>query len=295
MKTILIKEYYRLTKPGIIYGNSLTLVAGFMLATQDKVAYSLLFATLVGLSLVIASGCVFNNYIDRDIDALMERTKKRALVRGFISTTHALFFGTFLGAIGFGLLFIYTNSLTFFAACIGFFVYVVIYSLWLKRSSVHSALIGSISGAVPIVVGYLSVRGEIDLGAGILFLILVFWQMPHSFAIALYRLHDYEAASIPVFPVRKGIYTTKVQMLIYTIFFVAATLALSMYGYTGIFYFFSMASIGFAWILYSLFGLYVSNDETTVWARHMFIFSIVILFIFCIVVVIGKTSQVPLI
>jgi protoheme IX farnesyltransferase len=287
----LIKDYYRLTKPGIIYGNGITLVAGFILASGTKIEYTLLFATLLGLSLVIASGCVFNNYIDRDIDALMERTKKRALVRGTISIAHALFFGTVLGIVGFGILLACTNNITFFTSCIGFFVYVVLYSLWLKRTSVHSALIGSISGAVPIVVGYLAVRGVVDLGAVILFLILMLWQIPHSFAIALYRLHDYENASIPVFPVRKGVHTTKVHMLMYTILFVAATLALSVYGYTTYVYFFSMATLGLVWIVYTFFGLYVPNKETVAWARRMFIFSIIILLTFCVMIVIGKSTN----
>lgn len=286
----MIKDYYTLTKPGIIYGNGITLVAGFLLASGSHVAYGLLLLTLIGLSLVIASGCVFNNYIDRDIDALMERTKKRALVRGVISHAHALIFGAILGVIGFCMLLLFTNWITFIAACVGFFVYVGVYSLWLKRQSVHSALIGSISGAVPIVAGYLSVRGEIDLGVIILFLILVFWQMPHSFAIALYRLRDYEAASIPVFPVKKGVQKTKVHMLIYTILFVIATEALFVYGYTTNLYFFSMTFLGALWIIYSAYGLYIPSSTTTMWARRMFIFSIIILLVFCITVVIGKNQ-----
>lgn len=291
MKTILIKDYYKLTKPGIIYGNGITLVAGFMLASYGSVSYGLLLATLIGLSCVIASGCVFNNYIDRDIDSLMERTKKRALVQGVISTRRALIFGSILGVVGFCMLLIFTNWVTFIAACIGFFVYVGVYSLWLKRSSVHSALIGSISGAVPIVVGYLAVSAHVDLGVVILFLILVFWQMPHSFAIALYRLRDYQAASVPVFPSKKGIHTTKIHMLVYTILFVIATLALFPYGYTTLFYFFVMVVLGCAWILYCIYGLYIPNVQTTIWARRMFMFSIITLLIFCVMVVIGKSPN----
>lgn len=292
MKSTLIKDYYTLTKPGIIYGNGITLVAGFLLASRNDIAYTVLFWTLVGLSLVIASGCVFNNYIDRDIDAHMERTKNRALVRGVISGTHALIFGAILGIVGFGVLLLFTNSATSFAACIGFFVYVVVYSLWLKRRSVHSALIGSISGAMPIVVGYLSVTGEINVCAVILFLILVFWQMPHSFAIALYRLRDYEAASIPVFPVKNGVHKTKVHMLIYTVLFVIATMALFVYGYTSYLYFFSIAVLGVLWIGYGVYGLYIPSSKTALWSRRMFMFSIIILLAFCVVVVFGKNNGV---
>ena len=287
----MIKDYYTLTKPGIIYGNGLTLVAGFILASHEGVLYGLLCAALIGLSLVIASGCVFNNYIDRDIDALMERTKKRALVRGVISTKRALLFGTLLGILGFSILLLYTNTSTVIASVIGFFVYVVVYSVWLKRVSPHSALIGSISGAIPIVVGYLAVVGKVDIAASILFLILVFWQMPHSFAIALYRLHDYKAASVPVFPVKKGIKKTKVHMLVYSALFVTAMLALFVYGYVTQLYLFVMAVLGCIFIGYSLFGFYCKSDiETTVWARRMFVFSIVILLVFCLMIVIAKTN-----
>ena len=100
----LIQDYYYLTKPGIIYGNAFTLIAGFFLASSAQVDYRLLFIILAGLSLIVASGCVFNNYIDKDIDGLMERTKKRALVRGSISGKHALLYANILGLSGFFIL-----------------------------------------------------------------------------------------------------------------------------------------------------------------------------------------------
>ena len=287
----MIKDYYVLTKPGIIYGNGLTLVAGFLFASDGTSSYGLLLATFLGLSLIIASGCVFNNYIDRDIDAVMERTRKRALVVGAISLNHARIYGMILGIVGFFLLILYTNILTVLAACVGFFVYVVVYSLWLKRSSTHSALIGSISGAIPIVVGYLAVRKEIDLEVIILFFILMLWQMPHSLAIALYRLHDYKAAAIPVLPVKKGIHKTKIQILVYTVLFVAVTLLLYVFGYTESVYFFSMVVMGFLWILLAVYGLCSTRTDMKVWARGMFVFSIVILLTFCVILVVGKSPR----
>ncbi len=283
----MIKDYYSIVKPGIIYGNALTLVAGFMLASQGSVKVGLLLLTLIGLSCVIGSGCVFNNYIDRDIDALMERTKGRVMVKGSLSPSYALVYGTVLGVVGFCILVLFTNRVTVIVSMIGFFVYVGIYSMWLKRSSTHSSIIGSISGAVPPVIGYLAVTGSFDRGALLLFFILALWQMPHSLAIAIYRLRDYQAASIPVLPVRKGIYRTKVQILVYTILFVIFTGLLYVYGYAGKLYLFIMIVLGTLWVLFALKGFFISADEDKLWARSVFLFSLIILTVFSGLLILG--------
>lgn len=283
----MIKDYYSIVKPGIIYGNALTLVAGFMLASQGSVKVGLLLLTLIGLSCVIGSGCVFNNYIDRDIDALMERTKGRVMVKGSLSPSYALVYGTVLGVVGFCILVLFTNRVTVIVSMIGFFVYVGIYSMWLKRSSTHSSIVGSISGAVPPVVGYLAVTGSFDRGALLLFFILALWQMPHSLAIAIYRLRDYQAASIPVLPVRKGIYRTKVQILVYTILFVIFTGLLYVYGYAGKLYLFIMIVLGTLWVLFALKGFFISADEDKLWARSVFLFSLIILTVFSGLLILG--------
>lgn len=280
----MIKDYYFITKPGIIGGNAITVVAGFLLASRGDVDWWLLVATLAGLSLVVASGCVMNNYIDRDIDSLMERTKNRALVRGTITPQNALIYGKVLAILGLGVLAFYTNLLTTAMAVLGLFVYVVVYSLWLKRTSTHGTIVGSISGAMPPVVGYLAVSGSIDLGAVILFFILALWQMPHSFAIAIYRLEDYTKAGIPVLPVKKGIPITKIQTLIYVALFVMATFALPVFGYADYTYLSMMTLLGLGWLGLSVKGFYSTNDKT--WARSMFIYSIAILVVFCILIAI---------
>lgn len=276
------KDYFSITKPGIIGGNAITVVAGFLLASRGDIDWWLLVATLAGLSLVVASGCVFNNYIDRDIDALMERTKERALVRGTITPRSALIYGSVLAILGLGALVFYTNLLTTGMAVLGLFVYVVVYSLWLKRSSVHGTIVGSISGAMPPVVGYLAVSGSIDLGVVILFFILALWQMPHSFAIAIYRLEDYTKAGIPVLPVKKGITITKIQTLVYVALFVMATFALPVFGYAGYEYLLVMAILGIGWLGLSASGLYSKNNK--LWARNMFVYSIAILVVFSVMI-----------
>ncbi|MDE2589744.1 MAG: heme o synthase, partial [Patescibacteria group bacterium] len=198
-----IKTYYLLTKPGIIYGNTITTVAGFLLASQGKIYFGLFMATLFGVSFVIASACVINNYLDRKIDKKMARTQKRALVTHAISPSHALVFATILGILGFLDLVVFTNGITFMIGLIGYIDYIVLYGLS-KRKSIYGTLVGSISGATPIAAGYTAVTNRFDIAALLLFLIMVFWQMPHFYAIAIYRLKDYVAAGIPVLPAKKS-------------------------------------------------------------------------------------------
>ncbi len=270
----MIKQFFSLTKPGIIFGNMITVIGGFLLGARGEIHYGVFISTIGGIAFIIASGCVFNNYIDRDIDKLMERTKKRVLAQGLISGAIAIIYGIVLGVCGILLLYFMTNELSLIIACIGFLVYVGFYSLWLKRGSVYGTLIGSISGAVPPVVGYCAATNNFDMGAVTLFLILSIWQMPHSFAIAIYRFNDYLVAGIPVLPLKKGILFTKKIMLLYVILFFIAIIMLSILGYTGTLYLITATIIGIIWITLSLIG-FKADVDNKIWARKMFIFSII--------------------
>ncbi|GKX56559.1 protoheme IX farnesyltransferase [Leminorella grimontii] len=269
----MMKKYLLVTKPGIIFGNMVSVIGGFLLAAQGNVDAFLMFATVVGVSLVVASGCVFNNYIDRDIDCLMERTKNRVLVQGLISPTVTLSYATALGVLGFALLYVFTNTVAVGFALLGFVVYVGVYSLYMKRKSVYGTLIGSLSGAAPPVIGYCAVSGQFDTGAMLLLVIFSLWQMPHSYAIAIFRYKDYLAANIPVLPVKRGISVTKNHITFYIIGFIAATLMLAISGYAGYGYLAVAATVGLCWLVMALTG-YKTNDNR-VWAKKVFIFSIV--------------------
>ena len=273
----MIKTYYLLTKPGIIYGNSINTAGGFLLAAKGVIDPLLFLAALIGTAFVIGSACVFNNYIDREIDEKMARTKKRALVTGDIPVKNALIFGTLLGILGFLILFSYTNLLTGVIGVIGVVMYVVVYG-YFKRRTVHGTLIGSISGAIPPVAGYTAVTNSVDTGAILLFLILVFWQMPHFYAIAVYRLEDYKKAGIPVLSVVKGISTTKKQILFYTAGFILASLLLSFFGYTGYTYAIVIGILGLWWLIMVIDGFKTENDIQ--WARKVFKFSLIVTLVF---------------
>lgn len=228
--------------------------------------------------MVIASASVFNNYIDRDIDRKMARTKKRALVRGAITGRNALIYASILGVSGELILEIYTNWLTALITLFGFVMYVVVYGIW-KRRSTLGTIVGSVSGATPPVIGYCAVTGRLDSAALLLFLILVFWQMPHFFAIAMYRLKDYATAGIPVLPVKKGLLVTKIQMLLFTLGFALASVMLTVLGYTGRVYFGVALAIGIGWTALCVQGFRVSDNSR--WARQMFFFSLIALTLLC--------------
>ncbi|KAA3666805.1 heme o synthase [Pectobacterium carotovorum] len=270
----MIKQYLQVTKPGIIFGNLISVIGGFLLAAQGRIDYPLFFATLAGVSLVVASGCVFNNVIDRDIDKKMERTKNRVLVKGLISLKVTLVYASLLGIAGFALLYIAANPLAMWLAVMGFVVYVGVYSLYMKRHSVYGTLIGSLSGAAPPVIGYCAVSNQFDAGALILLLIFSLWQMPHSYAIAIFRFKDYQAANIPVLPVVKGISVAKHHITLYIVAFAVATLMLSLGGYAGYKYLIVAAAVSVWWLGMALSG-YKNAIDDRVWARKLFVFSIV--------------------
>lgn len=275
------KSYCLLTKPGIIMGNVITTAGGFALASRGRFDLWLFLATLMGMSFVIASACVFNNYIDRHADKLMDRTRNRPLAMGAISAKNAIVFGIALGVLGSFLLGFWTNLLTVSMALLGLCVYVGLYSIS-KYQSIHGTLIGSVAGALPPVVGYCSVSNQIDAGAWIFFGIIALWQMPHFFAIAIYRLQDYAKAAIPVLPLVRGIFATKVQMLSYIVLFSGVSALLTLFQYTGSAFLIASIILDIGWIALCLKGFSCSDDR--LWARQMFIFSLVVVTAQCLII-----------
>jgi protoheme IX farnesyltransferase len=274
-----MKTYYRLAKPGIVYGNAMTALAAFVFASARHIDVPLLVAMLIGISFTIAGSCVLNNIIDRDIDARMERTKARAMVTGDVSIPRALAFGILLIALGFASLLLFTNFLTFLVALFGVVIYVGVYTP-LKRRTIHSTIVGALAGAVPPVVGYTAVTNAFDTTALLLFLILVCWQMVHFFAIAIFRLEDYRAAGIPVMPVRLGVARTKALMVVYAFLFSFAALALYVSDNLGALYGWTLGLLSLGWIVLSIIGFRAQNDAR--WARRLFFYSIIVLLLFCI-------------
>jgi len=281
MKQNKIKAYYKLTKPGIIRGNLMTAAAGFFLASKGYFDWALLLALLGGIALIIGSACVFNNYIDRDIDKKMKRTKDRALVTGEISVNSAINYAILLGVLGFWLLAEYTNALTVGIGLIGIFSYVVLYGYY-KRRSVHGTLVGSISGATSLVAGYCAVSGRFDKLALLLFIVMAIWQMPHFYAIGTYRQKDYAKAGLPILPVVKGIPAAKKYILGYITLYAISVSLLSVLGYTGYTYRLVMLVVCILWLRLAVKGF--SSKDDIKYGHQIFGFSLLTLLIFSLMI-----------
>lgn len=279
------RSYLQLIKPGITLSNTISGVAGFFLAASFIAFNWVTFVGAIGgIAFIIASACVMNNILDRDIDKRMKRTAKRDVASGVISIPKALVFGIVLGLIGFGLLGFLTNALTVLLGVVAYVWYVAIYGI-AKRTTAYSTLIGGVAGALPPVAGYTALTGTIDAGAIILFLILFFWQMPHFYAIAMFRRGDYASAHLPVWSVKYGMKSSKVQILIFTIIFAIVFALPTFYGYTGIIYLVGSVLLSAYWLFKGI-SLYSKVDDIK-WARQMFGVSLLVMLSMSLLIAVG--------
>ena len=283
MKDLFYKYYY-LTKPGIVFGNILTVLAGYFFASKWHINLKVFLAVILGSSLIIASAGVINNIIDRKIDKKMKRTSKRALVSGNISFKNALIYGIILAIIGFFIL-TFSNYKVEIVGLIGYLDYLVFYSFF-KRRSVYGTLVGSVSGSIPLVAGYLAFQNKFNLIFLDLFLIMSVWQMAHFYAIAIYRQKDYSSARLPMLPIIKGISKTKVQINLYIILYLVLNVWLYFIAKTSIIYLILMVFISLTWIIKSLREFNMSDD--ILWAKDIFRFSLIVMISFSILLSVAR-------
>ncbi|MGG1444755.1 heme o synthase [Brevibacillus laterosporus] len=283
----MFKDMIALTKPRLLLLNVFAVVAGFWVASKWSVDWLDLVWVLIGSTLMIASACVTNNYWDRELDQKMERTKNRVMATDRLKPSFALSYGILLGILGTGLLFTLVNAVAGWLALLGWFVYIVIYTIWLKRSSTWSTSIGGISGAMPPVIGYCAVTNQVDIGAWLLFALLFFWQPAHFWSLGIRRVEEYRAAGFPLLPVVKGIKRTKLQMIPYVLLLIPAAILMFYYGYVGVIFLAVSVLGGVIWLVHTLRGLYVKDDEN--WAKTNFFISINYLSIVFILMIVNTT------
>lgn len=265
----------QVVKTGIIKSNLIPMVAGLMLALYTY-EYSFIdhigdiVLAFIGTALIIGASGSFNNIYDRDIDAVMARTKGRPTVTGTISIKKVAIVASLLLVIGLTLLY-FTSPLAAFLGFLGVFFYVVPYTMWTKRHTIWNTEVGSISGAMPPLIGWAAVAPDIwHPACWALFLIMVIWQMPHFYAIAIRKHDDYAAAKIPMLPVAKGAKRTFLQSNIYLVLLVLSSflfLPLSL-GLTLV-----SLLLGLIWLGLSLFGS--RKMKVKDWANKMFLFSLI--------------------
>ncbi|KIL47586.1 heme o synthase [Jeotgalibacillus campisalis] len=267
------KDFLALIKIGIVNSNFITTFTGLWLALYFTNAHFLgsldiIFLTMIGSSLIVAGSCSINNYIDRDIDHLMERTKNRPTVTGRVQPSRVLVLGLGLIAIGQIMLFM-TTFTAGVIGLIGVVSYVVLYTMWSKRRYVSNTIVGSISGAVPPLIGWSAVDPGLGMIPLALFLIIFVWQMPHFYAIAMRRVEEYRAADIPMLPVVKGFAVTKHHMLLWIIALFPLPFLMSSLGPV----FLTLATLlNAGWLALSISGYRMKEDHK--WATLMFVYSL---------------------
>ena len=217
------RDYVALTKPRVVVLLEVTAVAAMVMAARGLPAWNLLIATVTGGWLAAAGANAINCWFDRDIDAAMGRTRSRPLPAGRIDPAHALWFGTVLAAAAFLLLSTAVNMLAASLTMAAFLFYVLVYTMWLKRSSMQNIVIGGAAGAIPPLVGWAAVTGHLDLTAVFLFAVIFYWTPPHFWALALLVRTDYTRAAVPMLPVIAGDRQTRRQIVLYTIILVLVT------------------------------------------------------------------------
>lgn len=267
-----VRAYYWLSKPGILYGNTIALLIGFFFYSLAEAAtpdIRLLLGAVVGTALVMASACVANNIFDRDMDVHMARTHTRALVTGSIGVIPATLYSAILMIIGSLILYI-TEPTAMYLGLVGWISYAIVYT-YAKRVTYHATLIGTIPGAVPPLIGYYAAGGESYVVAAVLFAVLVTWQMVHFYAIAIFRQQEYANANVPIVTQVKGTDTAIRHMQIWT-YLSGLTLLLS--SLFGTLLYIVLTAVLFAWWFRAT--LYTGKDPVA-WSRKVFYSSLLFL------------------
>ena len=269
-----VADYVSLTKPRVQLLLLLTTVTTMYVAGDPSVGLVLL--TCLGGSLSAGGAGAVNHWFDRDIDAQMARTANRPVPAGRISPSAALIFGIVLAALSFVQLSLTVNVLSASLAFAGFLGYVLVYTVWLKRSTPQNIVIGGAAGAVPPLVGWAAVKGHVDPTALYLFAIVFYWTPPHFWALSLRIRKDYAAAGVPMLPVVKGIPETTRQIGLYAVLMVAISLVLWAVARMGVVYLAAAVILGamFLWQAHSLWRHGTSEEASTAGAIRLYRYSI---------------------
>lgn len=266
-----VRDYVTLTKPRIISLLLLTTLVPMLIANTEPLSWSfgnLIVWTMIGGALAAGGSGAINMYFDRDIDAIMSRTKKRPIPNARVTPHQALIFGIVLNVLAFIVLYLAANLLTAVLAMIGTAYYVFVYTRWLKRTSTQNIVIGGAAGAIPPLVGWAAVTGNITAVPLLMFAIIFYWTPPHFWALALLRSNEYARAGIPMLPVVRGEAETKRQILLYTLMMIALTLILAV-QLAGLVYLVLALVLG-GIFLYDAYRLYREPGTGSAWKLYKY-------------------------
>ena len=272
------RDYFALTKPGVVALLMVTAVAGMFLATEPAgmVPLATLIPAILGLSLAMMASAAINQIMDQKIDAVMTRTEKRPIVTGKLNTRRAVIFAALLALLSMLVLDQLVNRLTAVLTLFGFVGYAFVYTLWLKRATPQNIVIGGLAGAIPPLLGWTAVAGEIHPHAWLLVLIIFVWTPPHFWALAIHRADEYAKAGIPMLPVTHGIPFTRTSVLYYTILLLITSILPWLTGMSGLIYLLTALVLGGVFLVHSL-QLRFGDDPRT--PMKTFGYSITYLFV----------------
>jgi protoheme IX farnesyltransferase len=286
-----LRAFLSLTKPRVVSLIVFTAVIGMFLATPGMVPPALLFAATLGIALVAGAAAAVNCLVEHGIDALMQRTRWRPLARGELNAVQTLVFAGVLGGAGLWLLYRYVNGLTAALTAATFVGYAVVYTVILKPATPQNIVIGGASGAMPPVLGWAAVTGQVPVEAMLLFLIIFAWTPPHFWALALYRTEDYARAGVPMLPVTHGKHYTRLQVLLYTLILFAVSLLPYVIGMSGAIYLVCALLLGANFIRYAL-RIYLRYSDRV--AQETFRYSIVYLAVLFAALLVDHYLPLPL-
>jgi protoheme IX farnesyltransferase len=266
-----VRAFYALTKPRVVSLIVFTAVIGMLLAAPGVVPLQILLAGTAGIALVAGAAAAINCLVEQKIDAVMKRTSWRPLPRGELTATQTLVFAGALGGTGLWLLYQFVNTLTLWLTLATFIGYAVVYTVLLKPATPQNIVIGGASGAMPPVLGWAAVTGQLSAEASVLFLIIFAWTPPHFWALALYRTEDYARAGVPMLPVTHGKPYTRLQVLLYTLILFAVSLLPFVIGMSGLAYLAAAALLGGVFVAFALRLYFAYSDRL---ARRTFRYSI---------------------
>jgi heme o synthase len=269
-----LRAFLALTKPRVVSLIVFTAVIGMFLATPGMVPLQVLLAGTVGIAFVAGAAAAINCLVEQKIDAIMHRTRWRPIPRGELGPAHTLVFAGVLGGAGLWLLYHFVNELTMWLTVATFVGYAVVYTVILKPATPQNIVIGGASGAMPPVLGWAAVTGEVTTEAMLLFLIIFAWTPPHFCSLALYRTEDYARAGVPMLPVTHGKPYTRLQVLLYTLVLFAVSLLPYVVRMSGLVYLAGAVVLGAVFVAYALRIYFAYSDEM---AQKTFRYSIVYL------------------
>ena len=268
------RQFHALTKPRVVQLIVFCAVIGMLLASPGWPDWQVLLAGTVGIWWVASAAAAFNCLVERELDRRMQRTAWRPTARGELSPRETLAFSLALCVLGSAVLLLWVNALTLALTLATFVGYAVVYTLWLKPRTPQNIVIGGASGAMPPVLGWAAVRGDVGPEAWLLCLIIFLWTPPHFWSLALYRMEDYRRAGLPMLPVTHGPELTRLHIFLYTVVLLAGTLMPFIYGMSGWIYLVSAITLGLCFMVYG-FRLWRQYSEAL--ARRTFWFSILYL------------------